>query len=300
MLQVVEQWFYGSLLVAIPFTPWVPEAATATIRGTDTQERKAVALVGSHSLKRCHGCERVSVPQMVATGLAVMSVAPIGATALPCRFWNPQRERNRSQRGTPTAKNGTPLPWLPLMDVAPINGTALPWLLPFPNVVTVAKVVALAVLVLKSSEGTESEPTGNHNGKAVAVRLMVNVVALPWLSLIVVAPINGTALPCWYRNPRSEWNLNRKGLQNHCTTTCSMAKDPPTLLQDHNRQNGCRLALLCVRSSEGLSLIPERCRCCESRCPCRFWNPRRERNRSQRGTKRQDGCPYRFRVLVAP
>ena len=77
-------------------------------------------------------------------------------------------------------------------------------LLPFPNVVTVAKVVALAVLVLKSSEGTESEPTGNHNGKTVAVRLMVNVVALPWLSLIVVAPINGTALPWWYLNPRRE------------------------------------------------------------------------------------------------
>ena len=62
-------------------------------------------LVGSHSRKRCHGCERVSVPQMVAVGLAVMSVAPIGATPLPwllpCRFWNPQRETSQQRERNP-------------------------------------------------------------------------------------------------------------------------------------------------------------------------------------------------------
>ena len=105
---------------------------------------------------------------------------------------------------------------------------------------------------------------------------MVNVVALPWCSHSRTLPLlrkgcrlallcvrSSDGCPCRFWNPRSERNHNRKGLQNHCTTTCSIAKDPPTLLQGTKRQDGCR---------------------CPDGCRCRFWNPLSERNRSQRGT----------------
>ena len=157
---------------------------------------------------------------------------------------------------------------------------------------------AFALVVSELTEGTGSQPTesrktivlqlveyrkihrlcyGIITGKAVAaLRSCVSVPPMVAVgaALMSVVPSMRTALPCRFWNPQRE-RKPQPSREKHCTTTCSIAKDPRALLQETNRQDGCRcrLALLCVRSSDG--------------CRCRFWNPRSERNRSQRGTERQ-------------
>ena len=80
--------------------------------------------------------------------------------------------------------------------------------------------------------------------------------------------------------------------QNHCATTCSIAKDPPTLLQETNRQDGCR-------SSDG-----QRCSGClgcflidvapinGTPLPCRFQNSQSERNPQPAGNPTAKNEPY--------
>ena len=89
--------------------------------------------------------------------------------------------------------------------------------------------------------------------------------------------------------------------QNHCATTCSIAKDPPTLLQETNRQDGCRssdgcrwccLDVGCSIDANGLAasgilrgkgIRANREPSGKDRKPLPLWylNPRSERNRSQ-------------------
>ena len=232
------------------------------IRANGEPSGKTVAVA---ALRSC-----VSVPPMVAVAasgtLRVNGIAangePSGKDGKPLPLWclNSRRERNRNQLRTATDKGG--------------------------------KTIVLQLEAQRKIHGLcYREPTG----KAVAVRPMVNVVALPWCSHSRTLPLLRKRLPLlcvrspdccrWcYWNPRSERDRSQRRTQ-------AAKIESPCLdcsLIGVASINGTALPWWCrnPRSERDQS---QREPSGKDRKPLPLWclNPRRERNHNQRGTKRQ-------------
>ena len=157
----------------------------------------------------------------------------------------------------------------------------------FPNVAAVTKAVA-ALLLLESSKGTGSQPTENQAAKIESPCLgcfLIGVASIDANGLAASGILRGKGiranrepsgkdrkpLPLWYLNPRSERNRSQQRAAKPLRYNLQYSERPTDFVI--GSQQAKRLPLL-------RKPLP----------PCRFWNPQRERNRSQRRTERQDGC----------